>query len=462
MRKRFKIRPYQARGIAAIIKLTEGPSGAWVFVAPTGSGKTVIAGDAIKQLLAAGKRVMFLAHIVTIVQQTYKQLIDECGLDPSQVGVMMAGDEILEGGKGRIRPDAPVQICGVQTLASMRRRGVKMPHFDVIFIDECHHAAAESYAALIALYPNAWIFGLTATPMRSDGKGLRAYFSELHVIATPGELMAHKPVPWLARPSVWLVPKGKARKLISARLAKVKSQHGDFQQALLEHAMNVHVLVGRIVSEWKRLGKGRQTVVFCCGIAHSKAVAARFRRAGVKAIHIDGDDPKQAAAARKWLNSGEITVICNYGVLAEGWDQPSVKCLVQARPTKSLTVHLQQTGRCLRPYRGLRPIILDHAGNHERHGMVDDPRVYTLDGIVSKGDGECPVKTCGNPKCGVTVSAGHKHCPECGFKFPMRKRTPEEVAARLELVRRNAWRKRLEKLANEIGADETWVKKVAS
>lgn len=412
----MKSRGYQRRAVRR--SLQAAPGQRLLLVGPTGCGKTVIAVDVIRRHLRRGRRILFLAHAQTIIEQTYDHLI-ELGLKPEDVGVLMATDAAVKGHRERIRPDAPIQIAGILTVT--RRDFVRA---DVVFVDEAHHAAAETYTALLAQYPNAIVYGLTATPHRMDGKGLRDCFDELYVIASASKLIAQG---FLAAPIVYSKPDG----FRDARVRRVKTVGRDYAVGELGRAMNHRRLVGNIITEWKRLGRNRATVVFASSIPHSKTIAARFNAAGVKAEHIDeSTHPNERKAILGRLNSGATKVVCNYGVLGEGWDQPAVKCVVLARPTKSLTVYLQQAGRTLRPYKRQRPIVLDHAGNALRFGLPQMEREHSLDG-VPKMKGNAPVKVC--TECEALIPASARECPECGHEFP-RVETPEEAEAKLERV----------------------------
>lgn len=352
MAKKFKPRPYQALASDTMIRLTQGPSGAWVIVAPTGSGKTFIATDAIRRMVASGLRVAFVVHIVTIVQQTYDQLI-ELGLHESQVGVMMAGDRLLEGGKDRVRPDAPVQVCGVQTLANMQRRGLKLPHFDVIIIDEVHHAAAESYTALIRAYPDAWIFGLTATPQRSDGKALGHVFDELIEIVRYSELLAMEDSPIVKcevyRPSTERLVDGLAQEPLFA---------------------------------WMRYAFGTKTIVYVRTIAEAEAELAKFSAAGIACgvVHSEMEQSKRELVMAAF-RSGALTVLINVYVLTEGIDIPDVQTIVLARRCEHAGMYIQIAGRALRASEGKKQaLIIDLTGASHRHGLPTDDREHSLDG----------------------------------------------------------------------------------
>jgi superfamily II DNA or RNA helicase len=210
--------------------------------------------------------------------------------------------------------------------------------------------------------------------------------------------------------------------------------------------MNRDDLVGDVVSNWHRFGERRKTLVFCVDVAHSVHVKNEFVNSGVRAEHIDGSTPKpdrDAALAR--LASGEIELITNCMVLTEGFDSPSVACVVLARPTKQLGLFRQMAGRGLRPAPGKNNLILiDHSGAVYRHGLLEDRVEWTLD--VSKR-AENPAHNSRSQaqtsrliecsQCSALRTAGEK-CPSCGF-LPQRR--PEAIVFRdgeLAPVNRNS------------------------
>lgn len=445
-----KPRKYQEQVVSKLVRMPRGKRIA--LVAPTGSGKTVVAASVIKR--QPRKRVLFIAHRKEILRQTLEKLT-HAGVALEEIGVVSAGDAYSH--PEDVRPEARIQICGVQTLAR-RELGDFKP--DIIFVDECHHVMAESYRKIVDAYPDASVYGLTATPQRRDGKALSEVFNDMIVVASIPELIEQR---FLARP-ISYSSEGTAAKLLKRRLRAVKISGGDFNQAQLGRAMNNKMLTGDTVKEWKRLASDRQTIVFAADVAHSKALCARFKAAGVKAVHIDGDSSATALAHRARaladFRSGAIQMICNVDVLGEGWDEPVTKCVVMARPTRSLTVFMQQVGRALRPHKHLRPLVLDHAGNCARFDLPDIERKWSLNGRA-KGERLCGaemVRTC--PECGVLCSTGIATC-ECGHAFA-RKETQEDIAARLVALEGEQFKKRLEAFAQQRGLPGSWVAEVMS
>lgn len=357
----MSLRSYQHDVITKLQAAVANGARRVLLVAPTGSGKTVVAGVLIKAAERDFHRSLFIAHRRELIDQTHRRLKRE-GITAS---VILAGRE------GQYDALSRTQVAGIQSLiARIKSKRVSNPNADLLIIDEAHHSRAETYQKLMDAYPDAIIVGLTATPCRGDGRGLGKIFDEM--VECPA-------IPELIRQG-HLVP-SVCYSHPTADLKGVKSSiTGDWQTGELAERMNTDKLVGDIVTHWNRLAEGRKTVVFAVDVAHSKHIANEFIASGIKTGHIDGGTPiaeREETLAK--LSAGDITVVSNCMVLTEGWDQPDVACCVLARPTKSLGLHLQMVGRVLRPFPGKdHALILDHAGNVVRHGLPEDEIFWTL------------------------------------------------------------------------------------
>ncbi len=437
-------RPYQLAGVEQIRNEIRAGSKRVLFVLATGGGKTVVASHIVASAVARGKRVLFVAHRRELINQAYAKLVAN-GLAENDVGVIMSGDK-------RRRPGAPVQVASIDTLRTKAK-----PIADLVIIDEAHRSLAKSYRDLVEQYPAAVVLGLTATPYRADGKGLGEMYSALVVIATPRVLIAEG---FLVEPRVYTVPSAKLPDLSS-----VKVSGGDYDETELAAAVDRVGLVGDIVEHWQRHAGGVRTVAFAVSVQHSQHIAEQFRAAGIAAEHLDGATTtadRDAILAR--LQSGETLVVSNCGVLCEGWDQPSVKCCILARPTKSTGLYLQQAGRILRPWQDTPATILDHAGCAIEHGLPQDDREYTLDAAKKRKKGaenEAPCRTC--PACFMVLPVTAKVCPGCGFEFIAEARVLDEIDGQLVEVRpatieekREEW-DRLCALALQRGYQRGWI-----
>jgi superfamily II DNA or RNA helicase len=403
------LRPYQVAAVERLHERIRAGARRVILVAATGAGKTTIAGHIIASSMPQGSRVLFIAHRRELINQAYRRLV-EFGLAEDQVGILMAGDS-------RRRPAAPVQVASVDTL-----RNRPKPAADLVFIDECHRALSPSYRDIAAHYPNAVHLGLTATPYRADGKGLGDAYDELLLVASPRQLINEG---YLVEPRVFTVPPTALPDLTGVRV-----KGGDYDEAALARAVDRAPLVGNIVEHWLKHAHGIRTVVFAVSVAHSKHIVDRFKQAGVAAEHLDGMTPtpeRDAILAR--LESGETVVIGSVGCLSEGWDQPSVKCAILARPTKSTGLYLQQAGRILRPWQNTQAIILDHGGCAQDHGLPQDDRELSLAAPKKKrmrsGASTSPVKTC--PDCYAVLSPATRVCSGCGAELIHDNGVPKEA-----------------------------------
>lgn len=441
-------RKYQATAVRALRKALSSERNRVVAVGPTGCGKTHIAAMLLRS--QPQTRALFVVHRYELADQAY-QALTRAGI---RAGIVMAQEEQLHG-DGRVDLGARVQVASVQTL--VRRAGPE--RVDLIIFDEAHRVLADSYQTIAKRYPEAAVLGLTATPERTDGRGLADFFHDMLVIARPSELHASH---HLADPRWFGAPAGYRAKL-KERLRGVRSSGGDFMPSDLERAVDNRFLMGKVVSETLRLAPGRSKAVFAGSVEHSRKLATAFRRAGVKAMHLDGETP---AAERETmledLRAGRIEAICNYDVLSEGWDLPELGCVVLARPFRSLTRYMQCVGRGMRWRRGPRPLVLDFGDNAPRFGLwPGDDVPWRIDGRPRNGE---PLwKQCEG--CQERIPLAATECPECGFECPIERarKEREEADAKLEEATREQYmaiRTRVEEMARLKGAPAGWAKKV--
>jgi len=373
-----------------------------LIVSPTGSGKTVLAAELIRNAVSRGRKGLFLADRLELIDQASAKL-DQV---PVEHGIIMADH-------WRRRPEAPVQVASVPTLH--RREG--RPKADLVVADEAHKSLAPSYRRIIENYlqNGATVLGLTATPYLYDGRGLGELYSEMVVVAQTPDLIRDG----------WLVPI-ETFAPGSPELAGVSVKRGDYDQGELEQACDRPTLVGNIVETWKKLAENRSTCVFAVSKKHARNLQQEFLAAGVAAEYLDDATPlteRRAVTAR--IASGESLVVANVGILSLGWDMPRVSCVVMARPTLSKALYLQQAGRGTRPHPGKdRLILLDHAGNVWRHGLPEVPQKFSLEGLLkpTKKDEMKPsgIRIC--PQCFGVSPAGASRCRVCNEPFPANER----------------------------------------
>lgn len=447
------LRDYQQSAVEAIREAYRSGRKAPLFVLPTGGGKTVtfvyIAANAARK----GKRVCILVHRDRLVWQTSAELT-RWGVPH---GIIAAGTRELE---------RPVQVASVQTLV---RRLDSWPHFDLVIVDEAHHAVAGTWKKIIAHMPYALALGVTATPARLDGKGLGKIFDDMIFGPTMAELIGMGNLAPYELYAPGEVPDMKG----------IRKTAGDFNRGDAAAKMMKSTITGDAVSHYQRHVGGRPAIAFCVTVAHAEAVARQFREAGFRAATIDGDMEKTDQRRMiEDLGRGRLQVLTSCELISEGVDVPVCQAAILLRPTQSLTLYLQQVGRALRPKEDGSPaIILDHAGNSLRHGLPDAPRQWTLaDGFIqgSKAEREKRLtRICKH--CFAVFEVFRKACPVCGGVVEAEKGLPRHVAGELvkaagmsfptdirdlsirEVLRQAKTREQLQVVARIRGFREGWV-----
>lgn len=375
-----------------------------LIVAPTGSGKTVIGADIIRSADEKGKQSIFMAHRRELIKQSANKLRD-FGVEH---GIIMAGERRSEW--------EGVQIASIDTLRARhmnsKKKQLPLPSTHILMVDEAHRSVSPTYTKLIDHYKSegALSIGLTATPIRGDGKGLGRHYDYMVLAPTVRELIDNGR----------LVPLRYYAPTIPD-LTGVKVARGDYVEGQLSKVMDNREAVGDIVTNWLRICPDRKTIVFASGVRHSIHIAEQFREAGVAAEHVDGDthvEDRAAILAR--LESGETQVISNCMVLTEGFDCPSLSCGILARPTRNLGLFIQMGGRILRTYPGKEDaILIDHSGNIYEHGFLEDDHGWELTDTEACKSREERQKDLDERKPITCMNCAHVYtgqlvCPNCG------------------------------------------------
>lgn len=391
------LRPYQTEAIEQMRHSLARGSESLVLQMATGGGKTSVASVVIQSAVEKGHRVFFIVDSVELIDQAAGRF-EADGLD---VGV-------IQGFHWKTDYSKPVQVATIQSLKNRWEylHGDLLP--GLVIIDECH-VLHNAHKKIInqCKHEGVKIIGLSATPFR---KGLGEVFDDLVVGATTKTLTDDG----------YLVP-SKCYSVHVPNLKNVKSSGGDWQSDALAEVMGDAELVGNVVDHWLKHANGRKTIVFASNVAHSKFLCEEFRSRGVAANHIDGymRDPLEREQIIDDFRHGGTDVLCNVAVLTKGFDAPECSCVVLARPTKSLMLHIQMIGRGLRLAEGKDDcLIMDHAGNVLRNGLPTDELPSELDDGTLKHNldrkkKEKTLKESACSSCGL-VSTLHK-CPACGF-----------------------------------------------
>jgi DNA repair protein RadD len=379
-----------------------------VLCAVTGFGKTHTSAEIIRSAVAKGRRVWFLAHLREILFATSGKLIDE-GIEH---GFVMAGRPET--------PDAAVQVVMVQT--AVRRLG-RYAKPDLIVIDECHLAAADTYSKVIADAGSPLLLGLTATPTRLDGKGLGDVFDTIVPTCSTADLIAEG----LLAPIRYYAPS-------RPDMTGVRTVAGEYVNAEVTERMDRPSITGDAVAHYRKLAHGRPCVVFCASVQHALNVAREFSNAGYTTAVLHGqtvqDERDQILAG---LASGAVQVVVNCQLLVAGVDVPAISCIIQLAPTKSLTKYLQSIGRGLRAHDGKNDcIVLDHAGNAFTHGLPTEPREWSLDGAKKRTREALDVESVRQCEQCFFVHEPAPVCPNCGHQHPVKPRVIKQADGDLE------------------------------
>ena len=370
--------------------------------APTGYGKTVLAGAMVSNVQAKKKKLMFTVPAISLIDQTVDMFARQGILD---VGVIQAKHHMTNW-------DMPIQVCSVQSLMRLKT----LPTVDLVLMDECH-TWFTFYEKWLGTpndrrpeWQNVPVIGLSATPWR---KGMGAWFdhyvkaSTIRQMIDAGNLSDFR----VYAPS-------------HPDLSNVRTLGGDFQQDELSVAMQENGLTADIVETWIRLGQQRPTLCYCVDRAHAMKIKLQFEAAGIPCGYQDmKTSDADRARLRREFHNGQLKIVCNVETLTTGidWD---VRCIIMARPTKSDMLFVQIVGRGLRPAPPDSPpkdycLILDHSDNHLRLGFVTDiDESYTglHDGKAPRHDNRISEirlpKEC--KQCGYLKLPKMALCPACG------------------------------------------------
>lgn len=391
------LRPYQSDAINKIRNAFRSHKRV-LFVCPTGGGKTMIFCEIAK---ASTKKVLILAHRKELIEQASERI----GIEH---GIIMSG----------VAPDYEqrVQIASVMTMANRLHKFQP----DFIIVDECHHAVAGSWEKIIRAYSNAFVLGVTATPCRLDGKGLKSAFDILIEGPTIKNLISDN---YLVKPITYASKND---------FTKIKTTAGDYDKKEIFDAFSKPAITGSAIESWRKYADDLPTIVFCINIKHAEDIAGLFSILGHPSEVVHGELDKQERNNRlNRLKTGETKVITSVDIISEGTDIPKVGCIILMRPTKSLGLYLQQVGRGLRVVDGKNNcIILDHAGNCFRHGLVTDDREWELTNEKIKETKKMiTIRQCKN--CFAVFGPLADKCPECGHVIPKQQKEMKLIAGEL-------------------------------
>lgn len=395
-----QLRPYQVDVVNRVHQAWAEGARAPCVVLPCGAGKSCIVADMARRTTWKGNRVLFLVHRKELVDQIVRTFIG-WGVD--------------------------MEYCTVGMVQTITRRIHKMRPPSLIITDENHHSLAASYRRIYDAFPKAYRVGVTATPVRLNGDGLGDVNDQLVIGVSAKWLIENHflaPYDYFA-PSV-------------ADLTGLHVKQGEYVASEIESRLMSSAIYGDVIANYKNLGRNEKAICYCASIKHSKTVAEAFSKAGIPAVHLDGETPKpERNKIITDFRAGKIRVLCNVDLISEGFDVPDCGCAILLRPTKSLTLYIQQSMRCMRYLPDKRAVIIDHVGNYARFGMPDDDREWSLEKKdrtkkAPREQNDVKIVTC--PECFRVFEPNElRQCPWCGAPLPKKVREIQEKAA--ELVR---------------------------
>lgn len=384
------LRPYQQKIIEDVRCALRAGKRSPLIVASCGSGKTVMFSYLTENAVAKNNRVLILAHR----DELLSQISDTLNLFLVKHGFIVAGKAF-----------DPALMVHVGSVFSVIRRLEHIPEPNLIIIDEAHHTVrGSSWGGILGRFPKAWRIGVTATPCRLSGEALKDMFDHMVLGPSTKQLIQDG----VLSPYKIFAPPG-------IDVSKIKMQMGDFAKQDLVRAVDKPTITGSVIAEYQKRSPDKRAIVFCASVEHSKNVVEEFKLKGIHAAHVDGETPQ---AERDWkmklFRQGDIKVISNCNLFGEGLNVEAIETVILLRPTKSLSLYQQQVGRGLRIFPGkTQTIILDHANNCAYHGLPDEPREWTLDGVKKREKEAGPaVKVC--ELCFAAYSPLRPACPECG------------------------------------------------
>ena len=344
----MKPRAYQIESKNAILNEWEKGNRKTLLVLPTGCGKTIVAAILVEDLVKNGERILFMAHRGELLNQAADKIYKVTGLKCS----------VEKAEQNSLTEWYRVTVGSVQTLMRQSRLD-RFPkdYFDTIIIDEAHHAVSDSYLRVLEHFSNAKVLGITATSDRGDMRNLGTVFDSLAFEYTlPQAIKEH----YLSPIKAVTIP-------LKLDLSQVSTQAGDFKASDIDTALDPYL--HQIAGEMKHYCKSRKTVVFLPLVKTSQKFRDILNKSGFSAAEVNGDSADRAQVLADF-ESGKYNVLCNSMLLTEGWDCPSVDCIIVLRPTKMRGLYCQMVGRGTRLSEGKTELLLlDFLWHTERHEL---------------------------------------------------------------------------------------------
>lgn len=358
-----ELRPYQEEAKAAVLHQWEDGIRKTLLVLPTGCGKTIVFAKIAEECVRRGKRVLILAHRGELLTQAADKIFKTTGLGCA----VEKAQESCFGSWFR------VTVGSVQSMQRPKRlESFPEEYFDTIIIDEAHHALSDGYMRVLEHFPNAEVLGVTATPDRGDMRNLGQVFDSLAYEYTLPKAIREG---YLSPIKALTIP-------LKIDFSSVSVQAGDFKAADIGTALEPYLC--RIAEEMKKNCAGRKTVVFLPLVKTSQKFRDILNECGFAAAEVNGESADRELVLRDFEN-GKYNVLCNSMLLTEGWDCPSVDCVIVLRPTKVRGLYCQMVGRGTRLSPGKENLLLlDFLWHTERHELCHPAHLICESDEVAK------------------------------------------------------------------------------
>lgn len=359
----MQLRPYQEEARAKVQQEWKEGRKRTLLVLPTGCGKTIVFSKIIEDRVKMGERVLVLAHRSELLEQASDKLMTATGL----------GTALEKAENTSIGSWFRVVVGSVQTMQREKRLNQFPPnHFDTIVIDEAHHAISDGYQRVLEHFDEANVLGVTATPDRGDMRNLGSYFDSL---AYEYPLVDAIKSGYLSKITAITIP-------LELDLSTVSQQAGDFKVSEIGTALDPYL--EQIADEMVKQCKDRKTVVFLPLVKTSQKFRDILNAKGFKAAEVNGES-KDRAEILEDFDKDKYNVLCNSMLLTEGWDCPTVDCVVVLRPTKVRALYSQMVGRGTRLAPGKENLLLlDFLWHTERHELCRPAHLIASSPEVAK------------------------------------------------------------------------------
>ena len=344
----MELRPYQQESRDAIFSQWDDGIKKTLLVLPTGCGKTIVFARVAEQCVQNGDRVLILAHRGELLEQAADKIAKATGLGCATE----KAEETCMGSWFRI------VVGSVQTLMRAKRLS-QFPedYFSTIIIDEAHHSISDSYQRVLEHFPDAKVLGVTATPDRGDMKNLGNVFESLAYEYTLPKAIKEG---YLSPIKAVTIP-------LTMDLTGVGTQGGDYKVGDLGTALDPYLY--NIAEEMQKYCADKKTVVFLPLVKTSQKFRDILNEKGFRAAEVNGESQDRSEILKDF-EKDRYNVLCNSMLLTEGWDCPSVDCVVVLRPTKVRSLYCQMVGRGTRLFPGKESLLLlDFLWHTERHEL---------------------------------------------------------------------------------------------